>query len=63
MALPLRSPQPNAVARLTDDIAARRDQIRAELRQIETQVRKLCHEDSRLRAMQLLAGVEVEEGA
>ena len=48
MALPIR-PQPSAVARVSDQLLARRSEIRAEQRQLVTRLRALTHEDTEAR--------------
>lgn len=59
MALPLRSPAA-ATARAQDVITARRSEIRARVREITSELRRLLHEDGRLRAGELALGVETE---
>ena len=59
-ALPIRS-QPSAVARVSDQLIARRSEIRAEQQQLATRLRSLAHEESRIVAMLMLGGVEVGE--
>lgn len=60
MALPLRSPAA-ATARAQDVITARRSEIRARLRELTTELRRLLHEDARLHAGELGLGIETQE--
>lgn len=61
MALPIRSPQPNATTRAHELITGRRSEIRARVRELTSELRRLLHEDSRLHAGELAMGVEIEE--
>ena len=60
MALPIRS-QPSAVARVSDQLLARRSELRAEQKQLATRLRSLAHEEARIVAMLMLGGVELED--